>query len=70
MIGNGKFEPFTAWNDIQLRYNYKLDCSDRLFLDISKSNFIFVFFPKYLNPRKKSRKSWEKHHKEECHLAQ
>ena len=20
MIGNGKFEPFTVWNDIELRY--------------------------------------------------
>ena len=29
MIGNGKFEPFTVWNDIELRY--RITASQRIY---------------------------------------
>ena len=32
MIGNGKFEPFTDWNDIELRYRITVDLLDIKYL--------------------------------------
>ena len=42
MIGNGKFEPFTVWNDIELRYR------------ITASQFLDL---KYLKKKKKGKKN-------------
>ena len=47
MIGNGKFEPFTVWNDIELRY--RITASQWAFLGI-----------KYLRKNEKGQKTFLK----------
>ena len=39
-----------------------------VYSEIFRNQIYFSFFPKYLNPRRKIRKIWWKHHNEECPL--
>ena len=43
MVGNGKFKPFTVWNDIELRYRITamLYLSSISFQTVYGSNFTF-----------------------------